>query len=122
VLLALFDLDGFKAYNDTFGHPAGDALLTRLGTRLAAAVGGAGTAYRMGGDEFCVLATVPDGDGQLVVARAAAALAERGPGFTVVASHGSALLPADGATPADALRCADRRMYARKPGRPAAAA
>ena len=37
--LALFDLDGFKAYNDTFGHLAGDALLTRLGTRLREAVG-----------------------------------------------------------------------------------
>ena len=35
-LLALFDLDGFKAYNDAFGHPAGDALLARLGRKLAA--------------------------------------------------------------------------------------
>jgi diguanylate cyclase (GGDEF)-like protein len=122
VLLALFDLDGFKAYNDTFGHPAGDALLTRLGERLAAAVDGVGTAYRMGGDEFCVLASVRGGEAQAFVRRAAAALAEHGPGFTVVASHGSALLPADGATPEDALRCADRRMYAHKPGRPAAAA
>ena len=34
-LLMIFDLDGFKAYNDTFGHPAGDALLARLGTKLA---------------------------------------------------------------------------------------
>jgi GGDEF domain-containing protein len=33
-LLAMFDLDGFKLYNDTFGHPTGDALLTRLGARL----------------------------------------------------------------------------------------
>ena len=53
--LTLFDLDGFKAYNDTFGHPAGDALLERLGQRLAAAVAGLGCAYRLGGDEFCVL-------------------------------------------------------------------
>ena len=45
--LAFFDLDGFKEYNDTFGHPAGDALLQRL----AAALGG----YRLGGDEFCLL-------------------------------------------------------------------
>ena len=54
--LALFDLDGFKGYNDTFGHLAGDALLTRLGHRLAEAVAGTGVAYRLGGDEFCVLA------------------------------------------------------------------
>jgi diguanylate cyclase (GGDEF)-like protein len=121
VLLALFDLDGFKAYNDTFGHPAGDALLARLGGRLAAAVGGAG-AYRMGGDEFCVLAHVAEGEADGLVARAAAALSETGPGFAIACSHGAALLPADAATPAGALRCADQRMYARKPSRPAAAA
>ncbi len=57
ILLALFDLDGFKHYNDTFGHPAGDGLLTRLAVRLHDAVAGVGVgnAYRMGGDEFCVL-------------------------------------------------------------------
>ena len=54
-VLALFDLDGFKHYNDSYGHPAGDALLQRLGAKLAAHVVGAGSAYRMGGDEFCVL-------------------------------------------------------------------
>src|SRR4051812_792007 len=57
-VLALFDLDGFKSYNDAFGHPAGDALLERLGASLAAAMDGAGSAYRMGGDEFCILAPV----------------------------------------------------------------
>ena len=53
--LALFDLDGFKAYNDTFGHVAGDVLIEHLGGRLSAAVKGVGRAFRMGGDEFCVL-------------------------------------------------------------------
>src|SRR5919197_1782256 len=58
-LLVVFDLDGFKPYNDTFGHQAGDALLARLGGKLAAAAAGAGgQAYRLGGDEFCGLMDV----------------------------------------------------------------
>ena len=55
--LLLFDLNGFKRYNDTFGHPAGDELLAELGGALRGAVGDDGTAYRFGGDEFCVLLT-----------------------------------------------------------------
>jgi GGDEF domain-containing protein len=53
-LLVLFDLNGFKQYNDSFGHPAGAALLARLARSLEAAVVVGGSAYRMGGDEFCV--------------------------------------------------------------------
>ena len=60
-VLMLLDLDGFKAYNDTFGHPAGDALLARIAEKLSGAVAGEGEVYRIGGDEFCVLAGVgPD--------------------------------------------------------------
>ena len=54
MLLAIFDLNGFKLYNDTFGHPGGDELLDRLAARLARAVRPEGKAYRLGGDEFCV--------------------------------------------------------------------
>ena len=54
-LLALFDLDGFKRYNDAYGHPAGDALLTRLSGALSDVVDGHGRAFRLGGDEFCLL-------------------------------------------------------------------
>ena len=54
-VFAIYDLNGFKRYNDTFGHPSGDALLVRLAARLAAAAGPSGEAFRLGGDEFCLL-------------------------------------------------------------------
>jgi GGDEF domain-containing protein len=73
LVLILFDLDGFKLYNDTFGHPAGDVLLMRLAGSLEAAVSGRGRAYRMGGDEFCVIGSAARvGPGALVDAAAAA--------------------------------------------------
>jgi len=111
-LLALFDLDGFKAYNDTFGHQAGDALLTRLGRRLLEAVSHAGTAYRLGGDEFCVLASGEASRGALDAA--VEALSEHGGAFTIGNSHGSVILGGDVRKPEDALRIADHRMYERK--------
>jgi two-component system, cell cycle response regulator len=114
-LLALFDLDGFKHYNDSYGHPAGDALLQRLGTKLAAHVDGAGSAYRMGGDEFCVLVGM-DGDGEAQSAAAAEALAERGDGFIITCSHGAVGVPSEVADVGEALRIADQRMYAHKHG------
>ena len=58
-MLYLFDLNGFKRYNDTFGHLAGDELLARLGRNLRDAVGSDGVAYRIGGDEFCLLLSCP---------------------------------------------------------------
>jgi diguanylate cyclase (GGDEF)-like protein len=120
LLLALFDLDGFKQYNDTFGHPSGDALLTRLGERYKASVSGVATVYRMGGDEFCLLCTgVADGD-EAVVRRAAAALSESGVAFEITCSYGIARLPADATSVEDALRLADQRMYAHKAGRASA--
>jgi diguanylate cyclase (GGDEF)-like protein len=114
LLLALFDLDGFKAYNDSFGHPAGDALLARVGHKLSAAVNGRGTAYRMGGDEFCILArSGADGDGVLLGA-ASAALSEHGEAFTVTATCGPVRLPHESTDVSDAMRLADQRMYANK--------
>ena len=121
LLLMLFDLNGFKAYNDTYGHPAGDALLARLGEGLAGTVDGEGGAYRMGGDEFCVLATTPPARHEEIAAASRAALSERGEGFHITAALGSAVLDRPGSDPADALRVADRRMYAEKNGRRASA-
>jgi two-component system, cell cycle response regulator len=121
LLLMLFDLNGFKAYNDTYGHPAGDALLARLGSALNEAVAGRGGAYRMGGDEFCVLAAVPPADHEDLAAASRAALSDRGDGFHITAALGSAVLDRPGVDPTDALREADRRMYAEKNGRRASA-
>ena len=113
-VVAVFDLDGFKSYNDSFGHPAGDALLARLGRRLADTVAGVGTAYRMGGDEFCVVASLAGGDTAAIVRRACAALEEEGDLFSVTCCAGWALLPSEVREPGEALRVADARMYARK--------
>jgi diguanylate cyclase (GGDEF)-like protein len=112
--LVFFDLDGFKRYNDTFGHPAGDALLSRLGVRLQDLIGGRGSGYRVGGDEFCVLLEERQSRDSRFVAAAAAALTEDGAGFSVTTSVGVVIIP-DEAIDADAaLRLADERMYADK--------
>jgi len=114
LVLVLFDLDGFKHYNDTFGHPAGDALLVRLGGSLAAFLRGRGGAYRMGGDEFCALFKPGDHVPQPLIVGAATALSERGEGFEIGCSYGAIQLPLEAADAAEALRIADQRMYAQK--------
>jgi len=113
-MFALFDLDGFKAYNDSFGHSAGDLLLKRFGKRLTAAVRPAGAAYRLGGDEFCVVASGKELQKESVLAAAVGALTEKGEGFTIRSSHGWLMLPDEAKDPTTALRVADHRMYAHK--------
>jgi two-component system, cell cycle response regulator len=112
--LVLFDLDGFKQYNDVFGHPSGDALLRRLGAKLESHLGDTGRVYRIGGDEFCALIDAPAGDPDAHVEAAAAALFEEGDGFTIGCSHGAALLPTEAQDTSTALTIADQRMYAAK--------
>ena len=121
LVLMLFDLDGFKSYNDTLGHQAGDALLTRLGAKLEAAVAPLGSAYRLGGDEFCVLLPVASEDLRDAMTAAAAALEEERGTIAISASCGAVLLPHEASTPDYALQLADKRMYARKHGRPSRA-
>jgi diguanylate cyclase (GGDEF)-like protein len=113
-LLVLFDLDGFKAYNDRFGHPAGDALLMRLTEGLSLSVGPGGEAFRMGGDEFCALVPASRDEREAAVARLAASLSESGDGFAVSCSYGAIALPGEAHSPSEALRIVDRRMYAHK--------
>ncbi|MFZ1997530.1 MAG: diguanylate cyclase [Solirubrobacteraceae bacterium] len=116
-LLLLFDLDGFKDYNDTFGHLAGDALLARLGAKLDQAVAGSGSAYRLGGDEFCAHIQLHGQDSDAVILQAAAALEESGAELRIEASLGVVLLPHEADSVDHALQVADERMYANKRSR-----
>src|SRR6266542_3408428 len=116
LVLVLYDLNGFKLYNDSFGHLAGDSLLARLGANLSQFVSGRGEAYRMGGDEFCIVVGNDDRETGLVIAGAARALGEQGQGFTITAAFGSVLLPDETRIPEEALRLADQRMYMHKQG------
>jgi diguanylate cyclase (GGDEF)-like protein len=118
----LLDLNGFKRYNDRFGHPAGDELLATLGRRLGAAMGRDAVAYRLGGDEFLILA-----EGGIVdtgfeardalAMHAAEALTSRGRSFEINASWGVASVPEEADSPAEAMQLADVRMYAQKESR-----
>jgi two-component system cell cycle response regulator len=112
--LVIFDLDGFKAYNDAFGHSAGDALLGRVAGRLAAATEGYGRSYRLGGDEFCILASVGETGPGSVIERSTAALTEEGEGFAVSCSFGAVSMPAEAKNLTEALRIGDDRMYLHK--------
>jgi diguanylate cyclase (GGDEF)-like protein len=113
-VLVLYDLNGFKRFNDLFGHPAGDALLARLAAKLADVVRPVGACYRLGGDEFCVLARVRGDALARFLDATATALTECGNGFEVTTAVGCAFLP-DEATDAEvAMQVADQRLYVRK--------
>ena len=120
LLMAIFDLDGFKQYNDTYGHEAGDVLLRRLGGHLAAVARPQASAYRMGGDEFCLLVRCGPSAAEAILSRAAEALSDSGDEWHIGCSYGAAWVPSEAANPSDALRLADQRMYADKRSRASA--
>jgi two-component system, cell cycle response regulator len=115
--ILFLDLNGFKHFNDTLGHPAGDELLTRLGRRLRDAIGKEGIAYRIGGDEFCVLLSCAESRFDGATRHAAEALTESGRGYAIAASWGAARIPSEADSPSAALQLADVRMYAQKESR-----
>jgi two-component system, cell cycle response regulator len=114
LVLVLMDLDGFKAYNDTFGHPAGDRLLASLGDTLAAVANPHGGAYRLGGDEFCALVDERGCRPDDVVGAVRAKLAGFGETVRVGVSSGTVRLPAEAHDATAALQVADERLYVEK--------
>jgi PAS domain S-box-containing protein/diguanylate cyclase (GGDEF)-like protein len=113
-LLIILDLNGFKHYNDSFGHPAGDAVLARLAAKLAVTTKPYGDAYRLGGDEFCVLAAPPPSKAETFLDAIVAALHEKGEGFHISSSFGAVFVPEEASDPESALSLADQRLYAQK--------
>jgi len=105
--IVLIDLDGFKQYNDSLGHLAGDELLRDVAVSLNDATGRSGSAYRLGGDEFLLrLAGRVD---DRVVAQIIDAVRDH-VGLVVDLSYGIAQL-GPGEPLDDAMRHADERMY-----------
>jgi diguanylate cyclase (GGDEF)-like protein/PAS domain S-box-containing protein len=124
VALLFVDLDRFKAVNDSFGHPVGDALLRDAAQRLLACVRDSDTVSRHGGDEFLVVLT--DLHSSEVPAQIAAKImAVLGQPFhledheaKISASVGIAVYPEDGAGFDELLKKADTAMYhAKEAGR-----
>ncbi len=120
------DLDRFKVANDLYGHRVGDDVLVEAARRITAAVGGDGTAYRFGGDEFVVVcpattATDLSGLGDRVTEAFAAPMVLDGLELDVGISVGGSLAERVDATDPDRLLLrADRAMYAVKAERRAA--
>jgi diguanylate cyclase (GGDEF)-like protein len=123
--MLLIDLDGFKQVNDTFGHPAGDAVLREVAQRLMATVRSADTVGRLGGDEFAVLLVdqqavdVTERIIHSITASIEQPIATQGCVCRVGASIGVARYPAQGVDLETVLKNADEDMYmAKRQGRP----
>ncbi len=92
-------------------------MLSRLGEQLQGAVGAEGSAYRVGGDEFAVIATCADEQRGALTKRVTEALTARGRGFELSAAWGAVSIPGEADSPLEALQLADVRMYAQKESR-----
>ncbi len=118
----MMDLDGFKAFNDSLGHPAGDSLLRTVGAAIVGAIRDVDRAYRYGGDEFAVLLPgLGRQQAQGIAERIRVAVAEAavvetaGGGPVVTISVGIATFPGDGRSKDALVRAADTDLYLVKP-------
>ncbi|MBK8616685.1 MAG: GGDEF domain-containing protein [Anaerolineales bacterium] len=119
--LIMLDVDGFKGYNDTRGHAAGDAILRELGRLLLTHVRGEDIPSRFGGDEFMII--LPDTSREVSRQRAEF-LGSRASDFSlefegqtlepITLSFGVAAFPQDGCTSSEILKAADTALYRAK--------
>ncbi len=119
--ILMMDIDHFKAFNDRFGHDAGDLVLKGVASRINQAVRASDLAFRYGGEELVVLLPGCGSDEAIVSARRIQRLladltlvsrGERLPPVTI--SIGVATYPNDGTTAESLFRAADAGVYAAK--------
>jgi diguanylate cyclase (GGDEF)-like protein len=115
----MLDVDHFKQVNDVHGHQAGDEILSEFGSAFAGALRETDTAYRYGGEEFCVLLRETDAEAAAVVAeRLRVEITNRFAGnrgsAMVTASMGVAAIPSDAFDAKSLIAAADRALYAAK--------
>jgi diguanylate cyclase (GGDEF)-like protein len=121
--LLMIDLDGFKQVNDRLGHPAGDALLAGVASRMRGVIRGGEGVYRYGGDEFAVLlpgasraaAALIGGRILRAVGGQPVALGE-GKIVPITCSIGVASLPEDATAEKELTEAADRALFRAKAG------
>lgn len=120
--LLMMDLDSFKSFNDTYGHPAGDSLLEVVARAIVSATRQNDRAYRYGGDEFALLlfgASRTHAEEVAARVRRAVSASVRGaavadPEVVVGASVGAAHWPEDGLSGAALVEAADAALYRAK--------
>jgi diguanylate cyclase (GGDEF)-like protein len=115
----MLDVDHFKDVNDTHGHQAGDEILSEFKTAFTAALRETDTAYRFGGEEFCVLLRETDAEAAAIVAeRIRSGIEIRFAGnlgsAMVTASLGVAAIPGDAVDAKTLIAAADQALYAAK--------
>ncbi len=112
--ILMIDLDRFKTYNDLYGHPAGDVLLSQIGRILRKYIRDVDKAFRYGGDEFVVILPQTARDAAYTVAervRSQVAAEMQKKAIAVTCSIGLASYPSDGMLSGELVDAADTALY-----------
>ena len=120
--LLMIDIDNFKKINDTYGHPAGDAILKDVGRCIMSSIRDDDMGFRYGGEEFAVILPVTDVAAGKAVANRMRKLIESYPFkadqhvLQVTVSIGVASWPASAETIREIITEADKALYEAKHG------